>query len=79
MPSFSYFCTCRLSRRTWTELKSHALTRLADNFGIVYDAHNALDDAMTCGKLVLMSAEKFGCTSVEELLAAADVKMGMLG
>jgi len=78
-PEFSYFCTCQLSRRTWTELKSHALTKLADNFGIIYDAHNALDDAMTCGKLVLMSAEKFGCASVEELLAAAGVKMCVLG
>ena len=78
VPELTYFCTCQLSRRTWTELKSHALTKLADNFGIIYDAHNALDDAMTCGKLVLMSAEKFGCTSVEELLAAAVVKTGVL-
>jgi len=79
IPSLSFFCTCQLSRRTWTELKSHALTKLADNFGIIYEAHNALDDAMTCGKLALMSAEKFGCASVEELLAATGVKMGVLG
>ncbi|MCL2801163.1 MAG: 3'-5' exonuclease [Treponema sp.] len=75
LPQFSYFCTCRLSRRTWPELKSHALTALARNFEIVYDAHNALDDALTCGKLVIMSAEKYGSSSVDDLLSASKQEM----
>ncbi|GHV86443.1 hypothetical protein AGMMS50230_20510 [Spirochaetia bacterium] len=75
IPRQKYFCTLALSRRTWPELESHALTTLAENFGIVYNAHNALDDAMTCGRLVLMSAEKFGFFHLEELLAAAGVGM----
>jgi len=78
IPALPYFCTCRLARRTWPNLKSHALTALAKHFGIVYDAHNALDDAMTCGKLVLMSAEKHACTNVAELLSAAGLEMGAL-
>ena len=79
VPALSYFCTCSLSRRTWLNQKSHALTALAEHFGIVYNAHNALDDAKTCGKLVLMSAEKFGSTNIEELLSAAGIEMGILG
>jgi len=78
VPPFSYFCTCKLSRRTWPELKSHALTKLAENFDIVYDAHNALDDAATCGLLVLMSAEKYGCNTIEDLLSAVNLKMDTL-
>jgi len=78
VPSFSYFCTCSLSRRTWPELKSHALTKLAGHFGIIYDAHNALDDALTCGKLVIMSAEKYGSSGVDELLSAAGINMNKL-
>jgi len=78
IPALPYFCTCNLARRTWPELKSHALTALAEHFGIVYDAHNALDDAMTCGKLVTMSAEKYGSANVAELLAAAGLEMGTL-
>jgi len=78
IPALSYFCTCSLSRRTWPQLKSHALTALAKNFGIIYEAHNALDDALTCGKLALMSAEKFGCANVEELLSAAGTRMSKL-
>jgi len=49
-----------------------------EEFGIVYEAHNALEDAMACGKLVQMAAEKFGCANVEELLESARLKMKVL-
>jgi len=78
IPALSYFCTCSLARHTWPELKSHALTALAGHFGIVYDAHNALADAETCGKLVLMAADKFGCTNIERLLNNAGLEMSVL-
>jgi DNA polymerase-3 subunit epsilon len=79
IPPLPYFCTLSLSRRTWLGLKSYALTSLAETFGITYNAHNALDDAMSCGKLVQMAAGKFGSTSVAELLVAAEMEMGVLG
>jgi DNA polymerase-3 subunit epsilon len=78
IPSLSFFCTCNLARRTWLGLKSYSLTKLAENFGIVYNAHNALDDALTCGKLVTMSAKKFNSENVDGLLSAAKLKMGVL-
>ena len=75
-PALSYFCTCSLARRTWSGLDSYSLTNLAQEFGIVYNAHNALDDAMTCGKLVQMATEKFGKRkSTKGLLKAAGVRM----
>jgi len=75
IPELRYFCTCVLSRRVWPELHSHALTALARHFDIVYKAHNALDDAETCGKLVQLAAEQFASENLAELLAAAKVKM----
>ena len=78
VPQLSYFCTCTLARRTWKGLKSYALTALAHKFGIVYNAHNALDDALTCGKLALLSAEKFNLTNLDGLLTAAQIQMGTL-
>ena len=78
IPKLPYFCTCALSRRTWPDLKSHSLGRLAENFGIVYNAHNALDDARTCGKLVLMAGEIFNSASVVQLLASAKVSLNRL-
>ena len=79
IPALPYFCTCSLARRTWPGHESYALSALAEKFGIFYNAHNALDDAMTCGKLVQMSAEKFGRTNIKELLDAAGVEMAELG
>jgi len=78
VPKQRYFCTCSLSRRVWQDLESHSLSRLARHFGIVYNAHNALDDAMTCGKLVLMAAQKCGSASIKELLSAVEIKMHIL-
>jgi DNA polymerase-3 subunit epsilon len=78
IPELSYFCTCSLARHTWPGFESYALTALAEHFGIVYNAHNALDDAQTCGKLALMAAEKFGSGSIAELLNTARVEMSVL-
>jgi len=78
VPELQYFCTCNLSRRTWPQLKSHALTALAGHFNIIYEAHNALDDALTCGKLVLMSAQKYGSKDLAHLLYAARIEMKTL-
>jgi len=78
IPALPFFCSCSLSRRTWLQLKSHALSNLAAHFEIVYDAHNALDDALTCGKIIMLSAERFGSKSVEELLSAAGLEMKFL-
>jgi DNA polymerase-3 subunit epsilon len=79
VPELQYFCTCRLARHTWPGLKSYALTALAARFNITYNAHNALDDAMTCGRLVRMSAEKFSTGSdIEDLLQAAETGVKFL-
>jgi DNA polymerase-3 subunit epsilon len=78
MPRLKYFCTLRLSRRAWPELRSHALTRLGETFGIAYDAHNALDDAKTCGTIACLAAEKYGTGTLKELLAASGIGMRRL-
>jgi len=78
-PRLPYFCTFALARNIWPELESHALTALAENFGIRYSAHNALDDAIVCGQLVGMAAEKLGnCSSLKGILDAAGIGMNIL-
>ncbi|MCR4952921.1 MAG: 3'-5' exonuclease [Treponema sp.] len=66
VPDANYACTLKIARKVWNELYSHKLTFLAEQFGIVYDAHNALDDARTCGKIFAMAAEKMNY-GIEEL------------
>jgi DNA polymerase-3 subunit epsilon len=78
VPRLRYFDTLALSRRAWPELRSHALTRLGETFNIRYNAHNALDDARTCGDIVLLAAEKSGAATLGELLASLGLRMRRL-
>jgi len=69
-----------LARHVWPKLESHALTELAQNFGIVYNAHNALDDALTCGKLVQMAAGEFNPSKkIDDFLENMGVEIKCLG
>lgn len=52
-PDMRYFCSLRISRKIWPNLPSHALTYLSDHFNMDYQAHNALDDAINCGKVFI--------------------------
>jgi DNA polymerase-3 subunit epsilon len=79
MPHLNYFCTLDLARSVWPKLESHALTILGETFGINYNAHNALDDAKTCGAITCMAAEQRSSGSLEELLSAAGIDMGIMG
>ncbi|HHT79707.1 MAG TPA: DNA polymerase III [Spirochaetales bacterium] len=47
----SYFCTYTIAKKVWPEMLSYKLTYLCDHFGMEYQAHYALDDAVMCGKL----------------------------
>jgi DNA polymerase-3 subunit epsilon len=78
IPELDYFCTLTLARRVWPELRSHALTSLGRTFSIVYNAHNALDDARTCGDIACMAAEKCGSGNIRELLNDAGIRMRKL-
>ncbi len=70
---FKYACTLQIARRVWKELKCHKLTYLAEQFGIEYDAHNALDDARTCGKIYALAAEKLEC-NLDEIYKKTELK-----
>jgi DNA polymerase-3 subunit epsilon len=78
VPPLEYFCTLKLARTAWPELESHALTRLGEHFGIIYDAHNALADAETCGAIACKAAEKYACDNIRKLLKTTGIEMEKL-
>jgi DNA polymerase-3 subunit epsilon len=78
IPPLRYFCTLKLARAAWPELKSHALANLGVHFGIDYDAHNALADAHVAGIIAHKAAEKYACAHLRRLLRAAELEMETL-
>jgi len=80
VPELRYFCTLNLARQAWPKFESHALTELAKRFGIIYNAHNALDDALTCGKMVQMAAEElYPKKKIADFLECMGVEIKCLG
>lgn len=67
-PNAKYFDSLRIAKKTWKDFSCHKLTHLAEQFSISYDAHNALDDSRTCGKIVALAAQKHNADSLETLL-----------
>ena len=78
LPSFTYFDSLLIARKTWPEAESHKLTELGKNFEIKYLAHDALEDSRTCGKVVNLAAEKWSVSSVEELLFKCELEINHL-
>ena len=56
MPKNKFFCSLALARKTWPQFPSRSLNNLAKHFCIEYEAHNALADAQTCGKIIEICA-----------------------
>ena len=49
---FPYVCSLTASRRALPELASHSLNNVAAYFDIRFQHHNALEDALTCAKIL---------------------------
>ena len=49
---FPYVCSLTASRRALPELASHSLNCVAAYYGIRFRHHNALEDALTCAKVL---------------------------
>lgn len=78
IPKIKYFDSLRIAQKTWTEFETHKLTYLAEQFGIIYDAHNALDDSLTFGKIVSLAAEKLGTDNISDLLKKCSLRISRL-
>ena len=78
LPELQYFDSLQVAQQTWPELECHRLTYLGEKFLIEYNAHEALDDARTCGKIINLAAKSQGVTSVEELLEKCGLELKKL-
>ncbi|MBQ9237991.1 MAG: 3'-5' exonuclease [Treponema sp.] len=77
-PALKYFCSLKLSRVLWTALESHRLTALGEHCAITYTAHDALEDARTCGAIVRIMAAEQQVDTVRKLLRTARQRLSSL-
>ena len=77
-PNLEYFDSLIVARKTWPELESHKLTQLGQHFGIKYEAHDALEDSRTCGQIIKLAADKWGVTTIEDLLKSCKTELKII-
>lgn len=72
-PRIKSVCSLRIAQKVWPHFNYHKLTLLAERFKIKYNAHNALDDALVCGKIMCLAAAEKGVKTLDELLKTSGV------
>ena len=69
-PDYTFYCTCRLSRRQYPSLVNHQLHTVSAHCGYnLANHHHALADAEACAKIALKLMEEKGVSRLCDLLA----------
>ena len=58
---FDYVDSLTISRKLYPEMPSHSLDAMAERFGIVFQHHDALEDAFACVSIVARTGIPDGC------------------
>jgi len=67
LPPLDLQCTRLISKRSWPALRSHSLASMAEHFSIVFEHHDALEDAKVAAELLIRAAGKAQADNLEEL------------
>jgi DNA polymerase-3 subunit epsilon len=68
-PDYTFYCTCRLSRRQYPSLVNHQLHTVSAHCGYnLANHHHALADAEACAKIALKLMEEKGVSRLCDLL-----------
>jgi DNA polymerase III subunit epsilon len=64
----AHYCTVRLARKVWPELRNHRLSSVCRHCGIELVHHDATSDACACAQIALLSRQCLGAESLDDLV-----------
>lgn len=73
-----FICTCCVARKTWAGQLNYTLKNLANSLGYLISHHDPLDDARTCGRILVDACKHHGCNSLAGLADSIDMQIGEL-
>ena len=76
-PDMSYFCTLRLARTIWPELKSKSLGSVAAHLGLRFQHHNAAEDARVCALIAIAAARIVGALEIADIPARLEARRAL--
>ena len=77
-PESEYYCTVMLGRKHWTRLTSHKLNILAQELGLRFKHHDALEDAVVCAKVAVEIIGQSPESELNEIAKRFGYKAGRL-
>nr|WP_281719825.1 exonuclease domain-containing protein [Nitrosomonas nitrosa] len=75
-PQLEFLCTLTMSKRLDPHFPRHRLDYVARKRGIVFQHHNAADDARACALVALSAASQVGASSIPELADKCGLRVG---
>lgn len=78
LPNLEYICSYRASQKVFDNVINYRLDTLADNIGIKFNHHDALEDAKTTAKLLIHMVDTSECSCIEEFADSIDLRLGQL-
>jgi len=76
VPSLQFSCTRLIARAAWPGRNGYGLKRLADWLGIQFRHHDALEDSLTCAKILLAAAATTSSSTLEQLESKLKLSRG---
>jgi len=77
-PKTDYLCTYEIAFKTWRRLKNYKLNTVCKFLKHDFIHHNAQEDAVACGKIMLAAIAEKGVSSIKELTSIVGVEIGKI-
>ena len=77
-PELTYSCTRLLAKKTWPGLINYKLSTIAEYLGIVFQHHNAVEDARACGEIAIKAFHNLSCGTIDDINEEFSIKSGRL-
>ena len=77
-PEVDYLCTYKTALKTWSGLDNYKLDTVCKFLKHDFAHHNALEDAVACGNVLLSALSARGVSTIKELAAHVGMRLGKL-
>lgn len=77
-PDTDYFCTRVISRLVWPQHPTYALNYVAHTMGIVFQHHDAEEDAWACAMVALAASKQVNALTLYDLSEVCGLRVGHL-
>ena len=77
-PQVDYLCTYKTALKTWSGLDNYKLDTVCKFLKHDFAHHNALEDAIACGNVLLSALSARGVSTIKELASLVGMRLGKL-